>query len=900
MKLSVRTTVVLTAGFAATGGLLLWVMASRMGAAGEHVAKLEKEIAELGRKDAELAAKLTTATAGRDASALAAAAADRLARFVDDRKAALRDPAVLARLVAPGAAEAVVADLLKATAVPLDQVTVYGPRGVPAAVAPAGAVPVWPALALNDLKDYARQVEPLFKWKAPDKGGAWTLTVGMPFRGGPKRAFLGVLVEAAALDVILKGAADGLTPDTETRFLVLEKTGTVVHAPSPDQVGRTAKELPELAALADARDGQPVEIKLDMARWVAVKRPAPLAMTIIGLAAIGTPAGSGSAAAPGGAPGLPIVPLVGAVLVIFAASLALVVMPLGRAAALAKAAEAMAGGAAAVEIKDANAADELGALARAIEKVGENLAAERRHREEMTANHANLQRDHQRSLDEIKELKEYSNNLETKMRQQQAALEGEVASARQELETARTEIESLRAQVADVQAQLAASAAAVAARDTAIAERDLGLAQRDQALAEAGTALEAVQGQLAHAQSGLAAAAAQVNELRSELETRKSAPAAVFSLFAEASEALTVEMTGLVELVQGYVGQIVGEGAMTDEQQSFVTTVIGRSAKSQRLMGDLRDFANIARPDGLAREPINLVTLLTDVVAAVQQSADDRGLTLTADLPAELPECIGDEARLRQMFTVTLTHAIRFTPEAGEVKLSVALREGLAGIRIEDGADPIPLKSEEVFDHFHAADEELMETRGTGLRFPILRAIATAHGGSVDLAITETGGNLYFFRLPVREGAPDSDATAALFAGVSTGETPAPFDFGGSAAPAAPAAEAGGFPSFEAFAAGAPMPGALAAAEPLPAFDLSATPDLSAEGPTTDSIMAEPLAPDLGGTGLGGDLWTVPGDTATPPTLDLLEAGAPADLAPPAEADPAAPPLFGSDEIIQE
>jgi hypothetical protein len=313
----------------------------------------------------------------------------------------------------------------------------------------------------------------------------------------------------------------------------------------------------------------------------------------------------------------------------------------------------------------------------------------------------------------------------------------------------------------------------------------------------------------------------------------------------------------------------------------------------------------------------------------VQDAAEARNVTVDAALPESLPEAMGDEARLRQMLASLLNSAVRFTPEGGTVKVSVALREALAGIRIEDGGESIPAKSEEVFDHFHSPDEEILELRGSGLRFPILRAIVTAHGGAIDLAITEQGTNLFFIRLPVRANAPTSEQTASLFDSVPTGEAgaPPPFDFGGGASMAAGGLEVADVasPSFDVALpadSGSPPEAGLETisafdtmllAEPAPPredapsleaapdvaapFDFGAVPDLSmadvSGAPTTESIMA--AAPGLDLAESPEALWTVPGEAAAP---DATPTPGESATAP----DPSAAPgiAFGNDEIIQE
>jgi len=961
VKLALKLPAAVVLIFVGVTGTVFWAMHQRLSDDGAQIATMESRLAEQDKRQAELAARLNETKAEGAAKDAAARAADLLTALVADKTAELKGAAARAAAGMPP----VPADLLKTSKAPLDHVILTDKGTVVVGVAPAGAAAVGKPLFTTE--EFKARIKPaptfaLAPVTVAGQGRAIRVSVPLVQVARNKSALMGFLVEAVSLDGLLRPLAQGALGEPEVKVLLVDPAGQIVAAPTPDLLGKLLSATPEFSPLAAARSGEAVELKDLVGRYMGATRTwrgGSLAFTIVGVAGISAATGASMSGGAAVQRREPVVLLALVFIVGLTLALLVVILPFGRMGGLVKAAQAMAGGAAAVEFKGANAKDEIGAVARALESVGEQLAGERRHREETAQAYTALQRDLQRVNDEHKELTEYQRNLETNARRDKQALEGELATARGELDAARREVETLRGEVAARSQDVALRAQELSARDQSIEERDRALAARDEMIASVTAEHRQVAEDLTATRQQAATLAAQITELKHDLEHRPAGPVAAFSLFSEASEALSVELGGLLELVQGYVQQIISAagGNISEEQQQFLTTVINRSARSQRLMGDLRDFSTIAKPDGLAKEPLDLTALLNDVVATVQQSAEDKGVEFTADVPPALPEAIGDEARLRQMFTVLLQNAIRFTPEGGQVTLSVALRETMAGIRIEDGAEPIPVKSEDVFDHFHPADEEVLELRGSGLRFPMLRAIAGSHGGSIDMAINDRGGNLFFIRLPVRAGAPEAADVTSLFSAVSSGEqaaaagpaaaapqmdpafaqldavfgesapapqapapaapptpAPGPGDAGpgavmdpafaqfdavfGESAPSAPPAASAPFP-----AAGATPPEVLAADPAFAQFDavFGAPP---AATPTLDALEAGPDAADAAAL---PDLWPVAGDTG-PLSIDAIEAApqAPDAGAAPAApaADPAAPPpppfAFGSDEIIQE
>jgi len=950
MKLSARlpaSVAILVLGLA---GFVFWIMNAGVVRDLSEIKNLKSRLSEQDRKELDLSAKLRQAKAERAAGEAAARAAAMLDSFYRDKKTELCDPALHAELSAGSDGwSAVAASLMKNSNQPLDQVLVCDTRGLVVAVAPPNDKLLGTGgLKPEDLKlmRTAKRPDPRFEQDILAGGQARSLTVSVSFRGGPKRAFMGAVLIHTAFDNLLKDAAGPASADGDVRVLVVDRRDDIVYAPSPELVGKPIKDT-EFAALLTAREGEGTEVVYNLSRWLAVRRTAPLGMRAIGMISLGAPsvAAMGGDEGPRQAP--PYLFVVLAMVVVTALILLLVVMPLGRLKSLARAASALASGATAVEFKKAGAKDEIGETMRAVAKLGEMLAEERRHREETGNAFTQVQRDLTRVQAEARELGERQKELEARTKKEKESLEGELQGVRTELDGARAEIEEARA--------------LVGVRDTAISERDA-------IINELNSRIQRMTGDLDGIRQAMDKQTTELSEARHELERRAAVPIASFILLSEAADALAGELSGLLDHVQGYVGDIIetAGGAISDEQQEFLTTVINRSARSQRYLSDIRDFSNISKPGGLAMEPVDMVALLTDVVGTVQQAAEDKGVEFVVDLPASIPEARGDEMRLRQLFMVILQTAMRFTPEGGKVSLLTGMKGDIAGFRIEDGADPIPFSSDEVFGHFHTTEEEALELRGSGLRYPILRAIAEAHGGAIDLAINERGGNLFFVRLPVRATAPTAEMTASLFGAPAA---PEPAD---APVPAEPPAPETAVPEvvIDATAPGLEavmgitgeigpedQPGALLSAmpmspeEPIPAPEVPGTapdampvvpdlsalsdlfaapnPDLAAVPPpgeevdlaappdapsgvsfqvpsleTTDSILAAPPeSPDLS-------------VTTEPPSLDAIETALPESDASGAgetqplvfpgepeageEKKPETPFSFGSDEIIQE
>ena len=107
-----------------------------------------------------------------------------------------------------------------------------------------------------------------------------------------------------------------------------------------------------------------------------------------------------------------------------------------------------------------------------------------------------------------------------------------------------------------------------------------------------------------------------------------------------------------------------------------------------------------------------------------------------------------DGVQMDQVLTNLLENAARYSPDGGEVTVTVAPVRDHVQVRVSDQGSGIPESDRErVFDAFYrgARSPEM-----PGLA--IANAIVTAHGGRIWVEGTPAGGTAVVFELPV-EGA---------------------------------------------------------------------------------------------------------------------------------------------------
>jgi signal transduction histidine kinase len=200
--------------------------------------------------------------------------------------------------------------------------------------------------------------------------------------------------------------------------------------------------------------------------------------------------------------------------------------------------------------------------------------------------------------------------------------------------------------------------------------------------------------------------------------------------------------------------QLMHRQSFTDPQLAWSRDVIGRQlAHLTRLVDDLLDVSRITRGKiNLNKEVIELDTLMTRTVETVQPLIDERGHTLTVDVPKGMVAVLGDPTRLVQAIGNVLSNAAKYTERGGRITLAAAESDTELVIRVRDNgigipADLIPM----IFNLFTQLDRTSGPAQsGLGIGLALVQRLVEMHGGSVTARSDGLGhGSEFVIRLPL-------------------------------------------------------------------------------------------------------------------------------------------------------
>jgi two-component system sensor histidine kinase/response regulator len=205
---------------------------------------------------------------------------------------------------------------------------------------------------------------------------------------------------------------------------------------------------------------------------------------------------------------------------------------------------------------------------------------------------------------------------------------------------------------------------------------------------------------------------------------------------------------GFTELLDEQVGP-----SLSDAQRRYLRNVRDAGTGLLDLVNDVLELSTLAPgPSALNLETIDLVALLSPVVAEARRAADQKGLELRAGAIPSATVSI-DPRRLRRVLDDLVSNAVKFTP-AGFVSLSFATEGRALTLEVADTGIGIPAELHpKVFAMFERIHEGRHASAGTGLGLHLVQRIVELHAGTITLC-SEGRGTTFTIRLPdaVRAG----------------------------------------------------------------------------------------------------------------------------------------------------
>ena len=205
--------------------------------------------------------------------------------------------------------------------------------------------------------------------------------------------------------------------------------------------------------------------------------------------------------------------------------------------------------------------------------------------------------------------------------------------------------------------------------------------------------------------------------------------------------------------IQGFSETLIA-GAINDpnNRDRFLAIILDHSRRLARLTEDLLRLSEMdAERLELEIRRVSVSQFVESCYETAQRRATEKGLSLSLQLPALMPDVAGDTRRLQEVLQNLLDNAIQYTLPGGKIILSAESKSDEVIFTVSDTGIGIPQSDQpRIFERFYRVDAaRSREAGGTGLGLAIAKHLVEAHGGRIWVESEIGVGSRFYFSIPI-------------------------------------------------------------------------------------------------------------------------------------------------------
>jgi signal transduction histidine kinase len=217
-----------------------------------------------------------------------------------------------------------------------------------------------------------------------------------------------------------------------------------------------------------------------------------------------------------------------------------------------------------------------------------------------------------------------------------------------------------------------------------------------------------------------------------------------------ASHELRTPLTSLLGYVQLLERRASREGFLQDRDHRALKVVVEQATRLNKMISSLLDVSRLQSGQfSLHSIPLDMAPLIRHIVEELRPTLDHHSIEL--DLVGHGAIVLGDEVRLHQVVQNLLQNAVKYSPEAGKITVSLRVNAPWVELMVADEGIGIPAEAlPNLFHRFYRAkNADEQQVSGIGLGLYVVHEIISLHGGYVTVDSQLGQGSTFTVRLPL-------------------------------------------------------------------------------------------------------------------------------------------------------
>jgi signal transduction histidine kinase len=199
-------------------------------------------------------------------------------------------------------------------------------------------------------------------------------------------------------------------------------------------------------------------------------------------------------------------------------------------------------------------------------------------------------------------------------------------------------------------------------------------------------------------------------------------------------------------------------GPLNEKQVDLSGRAYKRTSKCLAFVLALLKVTRMKLSGQLDISDFSLPVCLASALDHVRRRAEDKAIKVSSDIDETIGTLHGEAILIEETIMNILANAVKYTPEGGQVHMTVRQEDGSVHIAIQDTGIGIAEKEQErIFEEFYRTENaRTTERDGTGLGLSFAKQVIERHAGRIWVESNSGKGSTFFLTLPMP--TPEKDA----------------------------------------------------------------------------------------------------------------------------------------------